>query len=996
MRSAFRCAVSLSFALATAALAQPADQISPDGVWQLVAEPPTVAGAEPWIQPEAGQTVVLDRDALTDVLSLAPLEFSDEADAGWAEIQLPNPLGGFDRFRFVESPVMEPELAAKFPEIRTFLGQGINDPAAALRFDRTPQGFHAQVLSPGGAWYIDPLWRGNDEVYTSYFKRDAVNLARDFGCTLLDRAGYVPPSPAGTPGPGYIGETLRTYRLACAATGEYTNFHGGTVSAGLAAIVTAINRVTGVYELELSVRMVLVANNDLIVYTNGGTDPYSNGSGGTMLGQNISNLSSVIGNSNFDIGHVFSTGGGGVAYLGVVCSSNKAGGVTGLSSPVGDPFYIDYVAHEMGHQYGGNHTFNGSNGSCSGNRNGSTAYEPGSGSTIQAYSGICGADNLQTFSDPYFHSISLDEMSAYVASGSGSCRASNATGNNPPTANAGPNYTIPASTPFALTATGSDPDGDTVTFCWEERDLGPQNSINDPDNGSSPIVRSRSPVNDPVRTIPRISNLRNNTFAPGEKLPTANRTMNFRVVVRDNRAGSGGYAHDTMQVTVANAAGPFVVTQPNTNVTWSGTQTVMWNVAGTNAAPVNTSHVNIRLSTDDGRTFPILLVANTPNDGAEVVSLPAIATSEARIRVEAANSIYFDISNTAFTIEQSALSITLPSGAPSLLTPGEPETFDVLITPGTETIVPGSPQLRYRYDGGAFLAAALTPAGGNTYTATLPAPDCADTPEFYVTATGHLGTIAVDPPGAPLSNYNAQVGEFQTAFEDNFETHMGWTVSGDATDGQWQRGVPVDGDRGDPPSDADGSGQCYVTDNVSGNSDVDGGTTILTSPVLDLSAGGTITYAYWLSDIASGPLGAEDGLRVEVATNAAGTNWTTVRLYTTAAASWRSDSIDVGAEVGASATVRIRFSAFDLNPGDVVEAGVDAVSATSFVCVDPPPGCPEDLDGNGIVDLADLSILLGNFGVMSGADPEDGDLDGDGDVDLADLAPMLAAFGSAC
>ncbi len=659
MTNRWNCFLALLFiaALALVPSFASAQMASGDGVWTLFDRfTPAQAAGTPWIRTAVSKAAVLNPQRLEVILARAPMEFTAGA-ANPVRVTLPMPDGTFAMFAVVESPVMAPELAAKFPELKTYAGQGIDDPLASVRFDWTPQGFHAQVLAPSGAVYIDPYTRGDVTLYSVYYKRDYVKKNDGWRCHFGEAGAVIaPPVPTNTLGGPDVGETLRTYRLANAATGEYTAFHGGTVAAGLAAIVTAVNRVTGVYQVDFSIRFQLVANNNLIVYTSAGGDPYTNNNGGAMLSQNQSTCDSVIGSANYDIGHVFSTGGGGIAGLGVVCRAGlKAQGVTGLPSPIGDPFYIDYVAHEMGHQCGGNHTFNGTGGSCSGGRVGSAAYEPGSGSTIMAYAGICSADNLQNFSDPYFHHHSVAEIRSYMSSGLGNgCAAQTATGNLDPTVNAGPDRTIPRGTPFQLTAVGSDPNGHPLVYLWEQRNLGPAQASSGgqfPDNGSSPIFRSWNPTSSPTRVFPRLPNLLANNTVIGESLPNTNRTLTFRCRVRDNQAAAGGSGFDDINVVVTTAAGPFQVTSPNTAVVWSGVRTVTWNVASTNLAPVSTANVNILLSTDGGNTFPTTLVSNTPNDGSQDITLPNINTTAARIRVEAVNNIYFDVSNTNFTIQ---------------------------------------------------------------------------------------------------------------------------------------------------------------------------------------------------------------------------------------------------------------------------------------------------------------------------------------------------------
>jgi hypothetical protein len=635
--------------------AQPANAI-----WRDVDERTFTPAGERWIIPQQYRVVELNAAALQDILAAAPLEGTPAAAESAVVLALPLPEGGFGRFRIVQSPVMAPELAAKFPEISTYAGQGLDDPTATTRLDWTPAGFHAIIFGLSGTVYIDPFSRNDTTHYISYYARDFIPSpdkryveTLPFGAdTEAMQAELAELVAEGVLAP--TGSELRTYRLAMAATGEYTIFHGGTVSLGLAAIVTSVNRVTGIYEREVAARMVLVANNDLIVYTNPTTDPYTNNNGVTMLSQNQSNLDTVIGSANYDFGHVFSTGGGGVASLGVVCRAGvKARGVTGSSQPVGDPFDVDYVAHEIGHQFGANHSFNGNAGSCSGgNRNGPTAYEPGSGSTIMAYAGICGAQNLQLYSDDYFHGVNLDEIVAYSTVGSGNgCPVVTPTRNQPPVVDAGPGgFTIPSQTPFTLTGSASDPNGDALTYNWEEFDLGPAGAPNNP--LSPPFFRSWPSVASPARTFPRLPDLVNNSTVIGEVLPNVTRALNFRLTVRDNRLGGGGVNSANVGFNVTTAAGPFAVTAPNTAVVWAGNsqQNVTWNVAGTTAAPVSCPSVAISLSSDGGFTYPITLVSNTPNDGSQSIVVPNIATTTARVRVACASNVFFDISNANFTI----------------------------------------------------------------------------------------------------------------------------------------------------------------------------------------------------------------------------------------------------------------------------------------------------------------------------------------------------------
>jgi hypothetical protein len=645
---------------------------SNDDLWQEVSETAELRRQVRQTKLQSARTLRLNQDAMQRLLRQAPLEFSDAAKQAPVVISIPLPDGSFARFQIEESPIMAPELAAQFPEIKTYRGQGVDDPAATARFDWTPNGFHAIVFSAEGSVYLDPYAKGDTAHYSSYYRRDYQKDGAPFECLVSDANTAAPP-PASPQAPAVVpqtGATLRTYRLALAATVEYTQAAGGTKAQAMSRMTTTMNRINGIFERDLAVRMTLVANNSNIIYT-AESDPYTNVNKFQMLNENQTNLDNVIGNANYDIGHVFGTGGGGIGMPQSPCDiSTKAQGVSGSSNPTGYSFDVELVAHEMGHQFGAQHTFNDNcNTTGSSPRTGTSAYEPGSGSTIMSYAGNCVVpQNLQFFSNDYFHVDSLERMLAHI-NGAGNCAAQTANGNKAPVVNAGADYNIPKGTPFTLTATATDPNGDALTYAWEEYDLGPAAPPNDESDGQArPLFRSYEPMTSNARTFPRLDYILNNANVPpatygcfsgtdlqcitGEILPAITRTMNFQVTVRDNRAGGGGVHSDQMQVNVTSNSGPFVVTTPNTALSWTGyaTQTVTWNVANTTAAPVNASRVSILLSTDGGTTFPTVLCVSTANDGSEQITVPNTPTTQARIKVAAVGNIFFDISDSNFTI----------------------------------------------------------------------------------------------------------------------------------------------------------------------------------------------------------------------------------------------------------------------------------------------------------------------------------------------------------
>jgi len=623
--------------------------------WSLLDEVSISNTGERLIVPKKYKTVKLDVNQLKSDLAIAVLRTEHDFSQGIA-IDIPNPKGTVTKFLAFKNTTMSAGLEAKFPGIRSYDVVAINNSSIKGKIDITPQGFHAMIFTiDEGTYFIDPYSKGNLDNYLVYYKKDFVTT-KQMNCGVDSQSDFLL-NKLNFGGDKVLGSCeLRTYRLAVSATGEYTAFQGGTVAMAQAAQVTTMNRVNGVFERDAQITMVIIPNNNLIVYDNAGTDPFTNGNTGAMINQNQTNTTAVIGAANYDIGHIFGTNSGGLAQLQSPCGPNKARGVTGSSAPVNDPFDIDYVAHEMGHQFGGNHT---QNNSC--NRNNLTAIEPGSASSIMGYAGIC-SPNVQNNSDDHFHGISVEEMSVFISGFGGTCAVTTATVNSSPiiTGTNG-NITIPANTPFALTAIATDPDvANVLSYNWEQTDnqVSTQPPISTAIGG--PSFRSLSATTSGTRYFPNLADLMTGGPFTWEVLPTVPRMMNFRVTVRDNAGLLPEVSClDIQDVTVTfdTSSGPFVETFPSVaGITWTSatTETITWNEAGTATGPVSCANVDILLSTDGGVTFPTVLASNVPNIGSNAVMVPNITTSTAVVMIICSNGTFFDISDNVFTITAAA------------------------------------------------------------------------------------------------------------------------------------------------------------------------------------------------------------------------------------------------------------------------------------------------------------------------------------------------------
>ncbi|WP_124980081.1 reprolysin-like metallopeptidase [Nonlabens xiamenensis] len=693
-----------------------------------------------WLAPEAGLTDKVSHQsrfktpndievydvnpqALSNKLVNAVDRFADGAQG--IPVDFPVGSGKFETFKVYTSGAVSPGLQAKYPNIQSYFGHSVNNALNKMYFTITPKGFHG-LLTGEQIQYMDPLSKSQSNTIVIYNRR---NLHRspddDFQCHVMD---VVDDNTARAFeeqdfSKAFEDRFFRRYRIAIAATAEYTAYHddgdnsnGNAVADALAGIIVTLTRVNSVYEQEMSMQFELIPNNDQVIYTNPNTDPYDNYSGSAMLGQNVTTLQNQIGSSNYDIGHVFSTGGGGIAGVSP-CGTGKERGVTGIVTPEFDPFDIDYVCHEIGHQYGADHTFyNG----CFGGSPSPQPYETGSASTIMGYAGIC-APNVQDNSDAYFHLISLFQMQGSIDGDN--CDTQVSLGSNNPTApnSVGlTNRTVPRSTPFKLTGVSDiapDP-GEVYTYNWEQLDVAADNAVGNTQppvstNTDGPLFRSKFATTDPTRYFPNLPDLVNNIDPTWETLPSVGRGMRFFCTIRDNNPNGGQTSYAGVTLTVGSA-GPFEVNAPSGGEIWheGETQTITWNVNGTNNSTYSTT-VNILLSQDGGLTYPITLASGVNNDGSQAVTLPVGAkTTQARIMVEAENNYFFDITNADFEIKEGTFELTTTDIAVNTCQPADADfDFTYNAAPGfNETVTFNAIGLP------AGLTAVFTPATANADT----------------------------------------------------------------------------------------------------------------------------------------------------------------------------------------------------------------------------------------------------------------------------------------
>lgn len=652
-------------------------QTAPD-FWQAVAPDAIMLpdNAERRQHPLRYHSFKLDYPQMLAYMNQAPREYSTAAGQKKFRVVLPLANGSLETFTVAKTRVIDPALEALHPEIGTYAGAAMNIPGMQVRITITPTwGFQAMIMrADKGIEYVEPLAAWQNVYYMAYDRLDLPSDPRHEAaqfCQSLHPEITAPqqesPSPRFSPGNAGPGEgekllggpvDLKVYRLACAATGEFSQDNGGNKDAVFQKITNVTNMLNGIYERDINIRLILIPESYNVIFLDPATDPYTGSGVHIWIDQNPDALNQNLPGSNlYDIGHVFGRFQGGttigIAQLSSCCSANKGRGASSDNIPYGD-YFLGIVAHEMGHQWSAGHTFN----QCTPGDGFSddSACEPGGGNTIMGYNS-CGNNNTTGGRDLFYHSCSLTEIRKFVEmDGGATCGTIMPTTNNAPIAStAYPAVThIPISTPFELTGSATDPDGDPMTYCWDQIDLGPTSPLGSPTT-TAPTFRFYEPSTNPTRTFPNIQRIIANVNHKTEVLPTYARDLNFAFVVRDNKPNGGGVSRANVKLRANAAAGPFLVTYPNeSSASWNvgEWQTVLWDVANTDKSPINAKNVNIKLSTNNGLDYPTTLATNVPNIGRCCIQVPNNVGANNRIRVEAADNVFFDISNAAFQIVQ--------------------------------------------------------------------------------------------------------------------------------------------------------------------------------------------------------------------------------------------------------------------------------------------------------------------------------------------------------
>lgn len=572
---------------------------------------------------------------------------SSNPNAAHTTFEIPMPDGTLHRFRIFEVPCMDPALAARYPNLKTFAGESLESSGAVVRLSLTARGLHALILSPAGDVFINPADEqptDRTEFYVSFYKSDSADQGAALDCRVID-AGEPRDVPSIAVSTVARGGTLNTLTLGFLPTAEWSILHGGTVELALSALVEHCSRISAIYERDCCVRFILPAQQDKLIQLDPDTDQLTNSSTDALFNQG-GNFQRLVPNLQTNARQIIGTYGGGVARLRSVCSTAASVANSGLA--VDYPYTTMVACHELGHQFGANHTFSGEGERCGPNF--ATGIEPGGGSTIMSYGRQCYPDSIVNDSELMFHAYSIHEMFPDTSR----CGAVSSTGNTAPSMDLPANLVLvaPTGTPLRLPVVASDAQGDPITFAWAQSSPGQQASLSSGDTGNNAIIRTFLPTTETERVIPAWAHLLNGTVSPGETLPTQPRTLQMELIGRDNHPGSGGTSWLVAPIAIIAKPEPFAVLAPNDAIARSaGSLLVTWRTAGTQNSPFNLANVRISIMRNDADRDPLVLAASTPNDGSQVVAIPDdFSAPAARILVQPINGVFFDVSRTSFPV----------------------------------------------------------------------------------------------------------------------------------------------------------------------------------------------------------------------------------------------------------------------------------------------------------------------------------------------------------